>query len=447
MGLVAGLVAGAVVVAITVPIDKATYAAFALAFAWNVAFSFRVVATTRRGGAFMRLFAFGVLAATAAGIALYWGGEAAFVDNLVALAFAAAFTTASALSPRPWIPTDLRSRCISFGALCVLAGTIAVFGGGAYMGERLGEASNDLELRTSHWKDGIAMLGTADDWWLGKGIGRFPANYFFHAVADRALPGSFSLRQSDGSRYLELAGPRYPTSWGDLFRIAQRVTPLPGVYTALIEVRSPLETDLHVELCEQQLLYNGECGAASRKLPSQPDWQQLSIALDGRQLSPGPWYAPRFGFFAVAVESSGHTVDIRNMALISPDGRNLIANRDFSEGMAHWIPISERYHLPWHIKNMELNVLFDQGIVGLTIFLLLLIGALWRLAFGTARGHPLAPFLAASLVGFTAVGGFDSLLDVPRVAFLFYLLLLTGLALPAPADRKVSPSVAPLPVP
>ena len=440
VALIAGLIVGAVVVAVTVPIHKAPYVAFALAFAWNAALSFRAPTTTRRGGVFMRLVAFGVLVATAAGIALYWGGEAAFVDSLVALTFAAVFTTASALSATPWIPTDLRSRSISFGALCVLAGTIAVFGGGAYMGERMGEASNDLELRTSHWKDGIAMLRTADDWWLGRGVGRFPANYFFHAVADRALPGSFSLQQSDGSRYLELAGPRYPTSWGDLFRIAQRVTPLPGVYTALLEVRSALETDLHVELCEQQLLYNGECGVASRKLRAQPDWQQLSIALDGRQLSPGPWYAPRFGFFAVAVESSGHTVDIRNMALISPDGRNLIANRDFAEGMLHWIPISERYHLPWHIKNMELNVLFDQGIVGLTIFLLLLVAALWRLAFGQARDHPVAPFLAASLVGFTVVGGFDSLLDVPRLAFLFYLLLLTSLALTAATGRRLPPA-------
>ena len=37
--------------------------------------------------------------------------------------------------------------------------------------------------------------------------------------------------------------------------------------------------------------------------------------------------------------------------------------------------------------------------------------------------------VGAALAGFLIVGMFDSLLDVPRVAFLFYLLLVWGLAL------------------
>jgi hypothetical protein len=428
--MVVGLITGAVLVAGALQIHKAPYVVFTLAFAWNAVLSLPSSISSRRG-VFTRLFAFGILVAAAGGIPLYWGGQIAFVDSLVALVFAAAFATANALSARPWIPTDIRSRSISLGVVCLLAGAVAVFGGGAYMGERLADASNDLELRILHWKDGVGMLHTVDDWWLGKGFGRFPANYFFHAVAGRALPGSFSLHRGDGVRYLALGGPRYPTSWGDLFRIAQRVTLSPGIYTAVLEVRSPLATELHIEICEQQLLYNGECGAANRWVPARPDWQQISVVLDGSRLSSGSWYARRFGFFALAVESSGLALDIRDVALISPDGRNLIANRDFSEGMERWIPISERYHLPWHIKNLELNVLFDQGIVGLTIFALLLLAALWRVAFGDARGHPVAPFLAASMAGFIIVGAFDSLLDVPRLAFLFYLLLLTSLGLQA----------------
>ena len=41
-----------------------------------------------------------------------------------------------------------------------------------------------------------------------------------------------------------------------------------------------------------------------------------------------------------------------------------------------------------------------------------------------------APALAASLAGFLVVGLFDSLLDVPRLAWLYYLLLLTALLKP-----------------
>ncbi|MDP1532160.1 MAG: hypothetical protein Q8L92_01115, partial [Rubrivivax sp.] len=49
---------------------------------------------------------------------------------------------------------------------------------------------------------------------------------------------------------------------------------------------------------------------------------------------------------------------------------------------------------------------------------------------GRARDHALAPALAAALVGFLVVGLFDSLLDAPRVAFLFQLLALVALSLP-----------------
>jgi len=58
---------------------------------------------------------------------------------------------------------------------------------------------------------------------------------------------------------------------------------------------------------------------------------------------------------------------------------------------------------------------------------------LWRLIAGRARHHPLAPFLASALTGFLVVGASDSLLDAPRAAFSFYVLLLASLALRAPA--------------
>jgi hypothetical protein len=76
--------------------------------------------------------------------------------------------------------------------------------------------------------------------------------------------------------------------------------------------------------------------------------------------------------------------------------------------------------------------------------LALLVLTLWRLTAGHARDHPLAPATAAALVGFLVVGLFDSLLDMPRVAFAFYLLLGAALVLPAAANasRKASPPPA-----
>ena len=59
-------------------------------------------------------------------------------------------------------------------------------------------------------------------------------------------------------------------------------------------------------------------------------------------------------------------------------------------------------------------------------------GAVWRLSYGRGRDHPLAPATAGALVAFLVVGAFDSLLNVPRVAFLFYFFVLLGLTLRGP---------------
>ena len=95
--------------------------------------------------------------------------------------------------------------------------------------------------------------------------------------------------------------------------------------------------------------------------------------------------------------------------------------------MQHWFFSSDRDHMPWHAKNILVNVLFDQGYFGLVLFLLLTAGALWRLNLGKARQHELAPYLSAAIIGFLVVGIFDSLTDVPRLALMFYILVLAAL--------------------
>ena len=164
----------------------------------------------------------------------------------------------------------------------------------------------------------------------------------------------------------------------------------------------------------------------------------MIVPLVDQGLSEGRWFAPHLAFFSLVVDSSGTAVDIGQVSVIRSDGRNLIENGDWSEGMAHWFFTSDRQHLPWHIKNLALHLLFDQGAVGLLLFALLVGTALWRVVVGEARHHPIAPFLAASVVGFLVVGLFDSLLDVPRVAFLFYVLVLTCLVLRQPKLGNLS---------
>ena len=98
--------------------------------------------------------------------------------------------------------------------------------------------------------------------------------------------------------------------------------------------------------------------------------------------------------------------------------------------MARWFFTSDHDHLPWHAKNLFLSVLFDQGTVGLALFTALVVATLVRLV-GASRAQSAAPFFAASLIGFVVVGLFDSLIDVARIAFLFYFVVFVSLTISA----------------
>jgi hypothetical protein len=183
------------------------------------------------------------------------------------------------------------------------------------------------------------------------------------------------------------------------------------------------------------LLYNGACYRANAHIKSGPGWQLLRLPLKGA-FAPSAWYAPKLEFFSLGILNTGVALSVDNLQLLDRSGRNLLDNGDFSEGPAYWFFTSDKFHLPWHIKTLGLNFLFDQGRLGAIAFSLALGSAMARLAFGSARRHPLAPYLLASLCAFSIVGLFDSLVDVPRLAFLFFTLLFVSLSLPA--HEKVS---------
>jgi hypothetical protein len=150
--------------------------------------------------------------------------------------------------------------------------------------------------------------------------------------------------------------------------------------------------------------------------------------------------------FAVAMDIRNTRMVVGRLGLVDSSGRELLANGDFQDGLAHWFFTSDRWHLPWHAKNAGLHLLFEQGLLGLGAFGLLAAAALARLCAGAARHHPLAPPLAAGIVGVLVVGLIDSLFDMPRVAFLACWLLSAALMLPRVSARPAA-SPAPLPAP
>lgn len=360
-------------------------------------------------------------------IADHWGGTPALIDMTIALAALAACAVWGMRSKQPVWPTEWRSQGIAFAGAMSLAAIVAIFSGGAYMGDRFTTSERDFQGRLQHWQAGLELLQTPGDWLFGKGLGRFPASFFFGAPGNE-FPGSYQLTQENQNNFLALSGPRYQIGFGEVLRIAQRVSPVPaGRYQLEFNARSQDKVTLGFSLCSKHLLYAEACSGRQIAVSGNNDWQNLKLEFDGRQLSGGAWYAPQFIVFSLALENSSKRVDIDKLSLRDPHGRQILANGDFSDDMARWFFTSDHHHMPWHMKSMFLHVLFEHGALGFTAFMALIAAAAMRSLAGMRSRHPYAAAIAAGIIGFLVVGLFDSLLDVPRVAFLFFLMLLLAI--------------------
>ena len=417
----------ALVVFVAWAMPKGAYAAYALAFVFTAAAGW--MPRTR----WMAFAGYAAVVLTLGLVCRHWGGEPAFVRTwpvmavllLVALALAA---SRAGRPDRAW-PSSPRWQAVVMACMVATSGAIGVMLGGAYMTDRMSTTEGDLQTRLDHWSEGLSVLHSPAQWAFGVGLGRYPATYFLlHGNTD--APGAYALRGGAGEPALALSAGRHMLGWGELLRVSQRVRVPHQPVQVELQVRAERPTGLHLELCEKHLLYNGACLLKEIEVPATGiNWQAIRTPLDGAGVSGGHPFAPRLLSFSIGNRAQGTVLEVRDVRLVEAGGDDLLANGDFSHGMAHWFFSSDRNHLPWHLKNVFLHVLFDQGLFGLGVFVLMLAGALWRLVSGSARAHPLAPAIAGALVGFVMVGLFDSLLDVPRDAFVFYFLLLQALTL------------------
>jgi hypothetical protein len=322
---------------------------------------------------------------------------------------------------------------------------VLVLKGGTFMSERLASAEQDLSSRVAHWKHGVGLLKTPADWLLGKGLGRLPANYAAQ-VPNEEFPGDarYHLEHRAGQAdqpFVTLYGPKTQAKLGGVFELTQRVVLAePGGYRIRMNVRVTKDTRLEFYLCERHLLYDRACQAAFLRIrptkdAGQPAWQVQTVALEGPPLGHERRFAPRLKMFSMSVIDAGGKVDLDDVKLVGHSSSNLLVNGDFSAGLSHWFPAAQGYFVPWHLDNLFLENLVERGLFGLLAWLMLVGYALWHLVLGRARLAPLAPYVAASLMAVLLVGLVSSVMDVPRVAFLFWLLLFLAVQLSKPGQN------------
>lgn len=341
---------------------------------------------------------------------------------------------------------DWRTRASLALVLALVTEVVAVLGTGSFMAERLASTHRDLSSRFEHWQRGLAVLDSPTDWWIGKGLGRLPFNYAKQGPWGE-FPGGARLREEQGSGgtpqyFLTIGGPPTVKALSGQYAMTQHVRHVfKEPHQVRVDIRVQRSTQVRISLCERHLLYEGVCQTASRWVaPHGAGWQSLVLPLQGPALNGGPWYAPRLAMLSLSVLNAGGTADFDNLRLLGPSPHNLLQNGSFSHGLAHWFPAAQSYFLPWHLDNLYLEILVERGMGGLLLWLALLGYAIWQLVSHPARLHPLSPYLAASLCAALCVGLVSSLMDVPRIAFLFTLL--TFFSIQTSAKRGGTPEVA-----
>jgi hypothetical protein len=284
----------------------------------------------------------------------------------------------------------------------------------------------DAGTRLSHWRQAVEMMD--EDWatrLFGMGLGSFPETYLQRNPGG-AVPGNFSYASEGDNGFLLLGS-------GETLYLAQRVPVRPGrEYRLSFDLLGRGKSvRLTMPICEKHLLDSRDCVWKTHGVPGSGGWEHKEVAVQSGRIGRGGWLdRPPVELFLYNGERDS-LVAVDNLSLRDQEGRELLRNGDFSAGGDFWF-FKTHDHLAWHIKNLWVSLLFEQGWAGLIVFNLLLLGALLHL-FGPAwRGNAAAAAVLTAVVGFLTVGLFASPFDAPRLTALFLTILATGLhALPA----------------
>jgi hypothetical protein len=191
---------------------------------------------------------------------------------------------------------------------------------------------------------------------------------------------------------------------------------------------------LSIVVCEKWLLYADNCVTLDIASNEGMRWQSFSKGLRASEHLGSGGLAPRFVTVALV---SASVMDVDDFSMVDAQGTNLIRNGQFEDGLLGWFVVSDHTHLPWHAKSLPLGLFFDGGLLLVTAFGLLALLLAVRLAARVKEGDRDGIVYAAALMGFLIVGVFDTVIDAPRVAFLFLLVCACALSA-ARAPRRLS---------
>jgi hypothetical protein len=356
------------------------------------------------------------------------------------------FISIGVISNKIWINySSLRQRQAVGALFCILMILVIPSLFGSRMNTRFETSRTDLQGRLAHWQNAIDIMD--DNGWttlFGQGIGTFPVTYYWVTQQARDV-GGFSFEKEKDNTYIAFAG-------SPDVKLSQRIRLIPdSTYNLALDVRTADPAALlQIRICHRQLIqpfeWNPTCWAKTETIKdTHQQWQHLTYQVASGNLGSLNYYlnAPlvitfenrrEYGFN----DKKQTLLDIDNLSLTNDSGEEIIKNGDFEKGIDHWYAFYDFNHLPWHIKNFWVSVYFDSGLMGVISLALLMLFSMINMLKKTVKQDYFSKTCLLSIIGFLCVGGFGTLIDGPRVAFLFYFTILINL-LPSPSSPKVGP--------
>ncbi|MBK1640321.1 hypothetical protein CKO12_00170 [Chromatium okenii] len=320
------------------------------------------------------------------------------------------------------------------GAVLIAAIAVPIVGGGFV------QSRTDLDTRLTHWSRVFdALNDSVVDLLFGKGVGSFPRVFRDAEINQRHqyIP-QIDVQHEANNRFVRFSPS---DANGSLFLRQRLKTTARGEATLSLRLRSNHTSPdkLLIELCEMNILRaKGECQWIGITLNAAKagEWAEYGKPIDLNDFGRSLLGFSRPVDMLLLNRGLAGTVDIDDVRLVTQDGTSLFANSDFEAGMDHWL-FNSGDHLLWHAKNIFLHVWFETGLIGLAAFVMLLLVSLSRLFDRMLYGDRWALMLLIALSGFLLLGAFDTLIDDPRIAMLFFFLLLIA---SSPATLQAAPA-------
>ena len=307
--------------------------------------------------------------------------------------------------------------------LVIAAGIVVVATRTEFMSSRLAQFIPDAQVRLDNWRRGLAVsdhsLRSAA---IGMGLGSYPAAAHVRMTGGPA-PTSYTVATEHSRTFVSAQ----PTS---AFYFGQKID-LPndgGLHVILLARPVGGPAALTVQLCAKWLLYSDDCLSVQLALPTSGTWSPLILDLTGLPLEPlrraHPFRRPVE--FSLAFDRA-RWIDVTAISVRDDAGHELLQNSNFIDGTEHWF-FTDDDHIAWRIMNQYLMSWFETGVLGCFALATLIAGGLLGALQDIRRGGVLGAGIAGAIVAFLVAGVSDSLIEVPAIATLFYLLAFTGLA-------------------